>query len=132
MKTAIFILILSAVLFALLRIFLRRMEEVRFKERNIFEKTTRELASKRWYVVTAEGIGTMADRPGFHDKASPVVPCGDARLEGAYIVDGDLLKDGEASGTPYVKYYYPEGTEYRKDPGTVTDDRGNVYKPAKP
>ena len=127
----IFLLALAA-LCAVVHVFLRGMEEVRSKERNILENAAREYARKRWYIVPAENVGTMASRPGFKDKACRVNPCGDPGLEGAYIVEGDLLKEGEASGTPYVKYYQPESDQYREDPDAVTDERGNVYKPVKP
>ena len=121
-----------AVLCAVASIFLRRMEEVRSKERNIMENAAREYARKRWYIVPAESVGTTATRPGFEDKACRVNPCGNPGLEGAYIIEGDLLKEGEASGTPYMKYYHPESDRYRQDPDAVTDERGNVYKPVKP
>ena len=125
-------LVALAVLCAVVHVFLRGMEEVRSKERNILENAAREYARKRWYIVPAENVGTMASRPGFKDKACRVNPCGDPGLEGAYIVEGDLLKEGEASDTPYVKYYQPESDQYREDPDAVTDERGNVYKPVKP
>ena len=66
------------------------------------------------------------------DKACRVDPCGDPGLEGAYIVEGDLLNEGEATGTPYVKHYHPKSDRYREDPDAVVDERGNVYKPVKP
>ena len=127
----IFLLALAA-LCAVFHIFLRRMEEVRSKERNIMENAAREYARKRWYVVPA-AVGRRLDKqPGHKDKACRVDPCGDPGLEGAYIVEGDLLNEGEATGTPYVKHYHPESDRYREDPDAVVDERGNVYKPVKP